>query len=99
VTTCPTGLGALVWPTLHAANSAPTTDNAVITTPRLTSPDTVFRPPVAGHDLLTRTGTIQFRDLLQERFSLPPRTDKRRRARRLDTCVPTHGDIARLLVG
>jgi len=60
VTTRPTGFRALVWPTLHPANRTPTTRNTVIPTPRLTSFDTAFRPPVAGHDLLTRTGTIQF---------------------------------------
>jgi hypothetical protein len=60
----------------------------------------VFRSPVAEHDLLTRTDTIQFNSVIYHtRFSLPPLIDRLRRARRLDTCVPTHGDVARLLVG
>src|SRR6476661_5191434 len=46
--------------------STPPTSQTVIITPRLTCPDTTFRPPVAGHDLLTRTGTVHFRDLPQE---------------------------------
>ncbi|MGH3718597.1 MAG: hypothetical protein ACRDRI_07095 [Pseudonocardiaceae bacterium] len=40
----------------------------------------MFRPLVAGDDLLTRTGTVL---IYYKRFSLPPRPDRLRRARRL----------------
>jgi hypothetical protein len=94
---CPAGFGALVWPELHPANSAPTTSHTAINTPRPTCPDTMlfrppvfrlFRPPVAGPDLLTRTSTIHFHDLLQEvEPAAPDWQTSLACTRRLDTCT------------
>ncbi|MGH3528479.1 MAG: hypothetical protein ACRDQ6_14370 [Pseudonocardiaceae bacterium] len=44
----------------------------MITALHLTSPDTVLRRRVSGPDLLTPTGTIHFRDLLQGVQSAAP---------------------------
>jgi hypothetical protein len=61
----------------------------------LTCPGPVSRPPVAGHDVLTRTRTIHFHDPLRKiRPAAPGPAD----FLSMRPCVPTHGGIARLLV-
>ncbi|MGH3700652.1 MAG: hypothetical protein ACRDQY_14520 [Pseudonocardiaceae bacterium] len=66
---------------------------------RLTCPNTAFfGPPVAGHDLLTRTGTIHFRSSTTRNRACRPGLTGSAGIPTGWICVPTHGGIARLLV-